>query len=121
MLHENVEAFVQAFSVDLRKPRFEVLTGEIGPIARRATQSVALLDEWASDESIPVPDQQKSWSPTVLKRPKGVVLIVSCVSIVSLSYIFAYVTRVRKTLELPCWSQPAATYRRHSRRMPSLA
>lgn len=87
MLHENVEAFVQAFSVDLRKPRFEVLTGEIGPIARRATQSVALLDEWASDESISVPDWQKSWSPTVLKRPKGVVLIVSCVSIVSSSYI----------------------------------
>ena len=87
MLHENVEAFVQAFSVDLRKPRFEVLGGEIGPIARRATQSVALLDEWASDESVPVPDRQKSWSPTVLKRPKGVVLIVSCVSIAPSSSI----------------------------------
>jgi len=87
MLRENVEAIVQAFSVDLRKPRLEVLMGEIGPIVHRATQSIPLLDEWASDESVPAPDWQKSWSPTVLKRPKGVVLVISCVSIVSSSSI----------------------------------
>ena len=80
MLRENVEAFVQAFSVDLKKPRLEVLGGEIGSVVRRTTQTIELLDEWASDEPVPVPDAQKSWSPTVLKRPKGVVLVVSCVS-----------------------------------------
>jgi len=93
MLRENTEAFVQAFSVDLQKPRLEVLGGEIGPIVRRATQIIELLDEWASDEPVPVPDSQKSWSPTVVKRPKGVALIVSCVvSTVTLVILsFAYV------------------------------
>ena len=125
MLRENTEAFVQAFSVDLRKPRLEVLGGEIGPIVRRATQIIELLDEWVSDEPVPVPDSQKSWSPTVVKRPKGVVLIVSCVvSTVTLVIIpsLAYVCHMCvKALELPRCSQPAAAHRCHSRRMPSLA
>jgi hypothetical protein len=82
MLRENTEAFVQAFSVDLRKPRLEVLGGEIGPIVTRAALSAAQLDEWTSDENLTaqVPDYQQTWSPTVLKRPKGVVLIISYVS-----------------------------------------
>ena len=79
MLRENVEAFVQAFSVDLRKPRLEVLGGELGSIVHRTTQSIEQLDEWACDESVAAPDPQKSWSPTVLKRPKGVALVISCV------------------------------------------
>ena len=83
MHRENVEAFVQAFSVGLRKPRLEVLGCEIRSIVRRTTQSMELLDEWASNESVLVLDSQKSWSPTILKHPKGVILIVSCVSIVS--------------------------------------
>ena len=87
MIRENVEAFVQAFSVDLRKPRLEVLGGELGSIVRRTTKSIEQLDEWASDESVAVPDSQKSWSPTVLKRPKGVALVVSYVSTVSSSSI----------------------------------
>jgi aldehyde dehydrogenase (NAD+) len=79
MFRENIEAFVQAFSVDLRKPRLEVLGGDIGPIVSRATRSAAQLDEWAADENVQVPDWKQSWSPTVLKRPKGVVLVISCV------------------------------------------
>ncbi|KAI0249223.1 aldehyde dehydrogenase [Lactifluus subvellereus] len=77
MLRENVEVLVQAFATDLRKPRLEVLTGEVGPMVRRATQSAAQLDEWAKDERVQVPDWQRAWSPTVLKRPKGVVLVIS--------------------------------------------
>ena len=77
MLRENVEPIVQAFSIDLRKPRAEVLAGEIGPIIRRATQSAAQLDEWASDESPQVVEWQRAWSPTILKQPKGVVLVIS--------------------------------------------
>ncbi|KAH9073066.1 aldehyde dehydrogenase [Lactarius deliciosus] len=56
MLRENIESIVQGFSVDLRKPAAEVLTGEIGPV---------------------VPEWQRTWSPTILKRPKGVVLVIS--------------------------------------------
>jgi aldehyde dehydrogenase (NAD+) len=77
MLRENIEPIVQAFSVDLRKPRAEVLGGEIGPIVRRAIQSATQLDEWASDERPQVVDWQRNWSATVLKRSKGVVLVIS--------------------------------------------
>lgn len=77
MLRENIDPIVQAFSVDLRKPQAEVLSGEIGPMVRRAIQSAAQLDEWASDESPQVAEWQRGWSPTILKRPKGVALIIS--------------------------------------------
>ena len=77
MLRENIDPIVQAFSVDLRKPRAEVLSGEIGPMVRKAIQSAAQLDEWANDESPQVAEWQRGWSPTILKRPKGVALIIS--------------------------------------------
>jgi aldehyde dehydrogenase (NAD+) len=79
MLRENIDIIVQALATDLRKPSQETIVGEIGTIVRRATQSAAQLDEWASDEIVTVPDWQQGWSPTVLKRPKGVVLVISCV------------------------------------------
>ncbi|KAH9956199.1 aldehyde dehydrogenase [Russula dissimulans] len=77
LLRENLEALIQAFAIDLRKPRLEAIAGEIGPMIQRAIQSAALLDEWASDERVAAPVSQQAWSPTVLKRPKGVVLIIS--------------------------------------------
>jgi aldehyde dehydrogenase (NAD+) len=79
MLRENIEAIVQASATDCRKPRQEVIVGEIGSVVRRTTQSAAQLDEWVSDEVVQVPDRQRGWSPTVLKRPKGVVFVISCV------------------------------------------
>lgn len=79
MLRENVEVFAQATTTDLRKPRQEIIAGEVGSSIRRATQYVAQLDEWASDESVPLQDWQQNWSATILKRPKGVVFIISCV------------------------------------------
>ncbi|KAI0292534.1 Aldehyde/histidinol dehydrogenase [Russula brevipes] len=77
MLRENIDPIVQAFSADLRKPRLEVITSEIGPMVRRAIQTAEQLDKWASDESVVPADWQRSWSPTVLKRPRGVVLVIS--------------------------------------------
>ena len=79
MLRENIEAIAQASAIDLRKPRQEIVVGEVGCIVGRATQCVAQLDEWASDESVPLQDWQQSWSATLLKRPKGVGLVISCV------------------------------------------
>jgi acyl-CoA reductase-like NAD-dependent aldehyde dehydrogenase len=87
MFRENIEAFVQAFSVDLRKPRLEVLGGELGHIISRAAPSAVQLDEWAADENVQVSDWKQSWSPTILKRPKGVVLVISCV-IFSIVFLF---------------------------------
>jgi aldehyde dehydrogenase (NAD+) len=79
MLRENVEAIVQACATDLRKPRQEVIVGEIGVVIRRATQCIAQLEEWASDETVPLQDWQQNWSVALLKRPKGVVFAISCV------------------------------------------
>lgn len=82
MLRENVEAIAQAAATDLRKPRQEIVVGEVGLIIRRATQSIAQLDEWASDETVPLQDWQQNWSAALLKRPKGVVFVISCVLII---------------------------------------
>jgi aldehyde dehydrogenase (NAD+) len=82
MLRENIEAIAQASTTDLRKPRQEIVVGEIGIVIRRAIQCVAQLDEWASDETVPLQDWQQNWSATLLKRPKGVVFVISCVLIV---------------------------------------
>jgi hypothetical protein len=79
MLRENIEAIAQASATDLRKPRQEIVVGEVGCIVGRATKCVAQLDEWAGDEAVPLPDWQESWSATLLKRPKGVGLVISCV------------------------------------------
>jgi aldehyde dehydrogenase (NAD+) len=79
MLRENVEVIVQALATDLRKPRQEVLLGELGHAVRRAARSAAELDEWAKDERVQVPVRHQAWSPTILKCPKGVVLVISCV------------------------------------------
>ena len=117
MLQENIEPIVQAFSVDLRKPRAEVLGGEIGPIVRRAIQSVAQLDEWASDERPQVVEWQRAWSPTVLKRPKGVVLVISWVhgflslARIAISPPFTHTHEpVSQALELPPVFEPPANH-----------
>jgi aldehyde dehydrogenase (NAD+) len=82
MLRENIEAIAQATAADLRKPRQEIVVGEVGLIIRRATQCIAQLDAWASDETVPLQDWQQNWSAAVLKRPKGVVFVISCVLII---------------------------------------
>lgn len=79
MLRENIDAIVQSQASDLGKPPQETVAGEVGTTVRRALQTAAQLDEWAKDETAPVPDWQRGWSPTVLKRPKGVVFVISCV------------------------------------------
>jgi aldehyde dehydrogenase (NAD+) len=79
MLRENIEAIAQATAIDLRKPRQEIVVGEIGTVIRRANLCVAQLDEWAGDETVPLQDWQQTWSAALLKRPKGVVLVISCV------------------------------------------
>ena len=87
MLRENIEVIVHAFATDLRKPRLEVLTSEVGPMVRRAIQSAAQLEEWAKEERPQVPDWQRAWSPTVLKRPKGVVLVISWVHYITTRHL----------------------------------
>lgn len=99
LLRENVEVIVQALATDLQKPRLEVLSGEIGPMVRRAVQTAAQLDEWASNESVQVPEWQQGWSPTVLKRPRGVVLIISCVVMVPFNLLSSSSPFLRSTID----------------------
>ncbi|KAI0280173.1 aldehyde dehydrogenase [Russula aff. rugulosa BPL654] len=77
MLRENIEAIAQTSATDLQKPRQEIIVGEVGIVIRRAIQCVAQLDEWASDGTVPLEDWQQNWSAALLKRPKGVVFIIS--------------------------------------------
>jgi hypothetical protein len=123
MLRENIDAIAQTSATDLRKPRQEIVVGEVGIIIRRATQCVAQLDEWASDETVPLQDWQQNWSAAVLKRPKGVVFVISCVLIIPNICLHHRLLNVWlfQTLELPYPSQLSAIDGRHSRRMPCSA
>ncbi|KAN0079816.1 Aldehyde/histidinol dehydrogenase [Tylopilus felleus] len=77
LAQNEADAVCEALTKDFSKPRVEVLMTEIGPIVERATKSAEQLDEWAASEHPEVPDWQKGWKPTLLKAPKGTVLIIS--------------------------------------------
>ncbi|KAI0263486.1 aldehyde dehydrogenase [Gloeopeniophorella convolvens] len=78
MTSENSELIAKALAADLKKPLVEATSMEIAPIIGRSLKSAELLDEWAAPQKIDsVPDWQKPFNPTVLKSPKGVVLIIA--------------------------------------------
>ncbi|KAF8549820.1 aldehyde dehydrogenase [Imleria badia] len=73
----EADAICDALAKDLSKPRVEVLMTEVGAIVERATKSAEQLDAWAAAEHPDVPDWQKGWKPTLLKAPRGTVLLIS--------------------------------------------
>ncbi|KIJ61768.1 hypothetical protein HYDPIDRAFT_96028, partial [Hydnomerulius pinastri MD-312] len=77
MAQNEAEAFCEAIGKDLSKPRTEVLMAEVGAVIDRTIKSAQQVDEWAKTEYPEVPDWQKGWKPTLLKAPKGTVLIIS--------------------------------------------
>ncbi|KAF9235408.1 aldehyde dehydrogenase [Melanogaster broomeanus] len=77
MAQNEAEAFCDALAKDLSKPRVEVMAAEVGPVVERALKSAEQLEEWARPECPEVPGWQKGWKPTLLKAPKGTVLIIS--------------------------------------------
>jgi len=77
LAQNEADVICDALAEDLSKPRVEVLMGEVGAIVERATKSASLLDTWAAAEYPEVPDWQKGWKPTLLKAPRGTVLIIS--------------------------------------------
>ncbi|KAG6878667.1 hypothetical protein C0992_007735 [Termitomyces sp. T32_za158] len=77
LVQENADAFAEALAADLGKPRLEAFAGEIGPVLERTLTCVEKLDEWSKPTQVEVPDWQKSWNPTIYKRSKGTVLIIS--------------------------------------------
>lgn len=79
MAQENADAFAEALAADLGKPRLEAFVGEICPVLEKALTCAGKLDEWMKPTQVEVPDWQKSWNPTIYKRSKGTVLIISYV------------------------------------------
>ncbi|KAI0060490.1 aldehyde dehydrogenase [Artomyces pyxidatus] len=77
MLNENQQAIVGALQADLNKPAAESLLGEVGAGIRTAERTLARVEEWVKPELVAVDEWQQSWSPTINKTPKGVVLIIS--------------------------------------------
>ncbi|KAF8438329.1 aldehyde dehydrogenase [Boletus edulis BED1] len=77
LAQNEADAICDALNKDLSKPRLEVLRTEVGNIVERATKSAQKLDVWAAPEHPDVPDWQKGWKPTILKAPRGTVLIMS--------------------------------------------
>ncbi|KAF9470418.1 ALDH-like protein [Pholiota conissans] len=58
----------------------EVVMGEITPVFDRALTCVSKIEEWSKDKSITdqVQDWQKGWTSRIMRRAKGVVLIIAC-------------------------------------------
>ncbi|KAH7922135.1 aldehyde dehydrogenase [Leucogyrophana mollusca] len=77
MCQENADAFCDSLLADLGKPKLEVLMGEVGAVVDRAVRSAQQVEEWAKPEHPEVPDWQKPWNPTLLKVPRGAVLIIA--------------------------------------------
>ena len=101
MLQENHQAFADALdkvlvnfffvigtyhpnysNQDLGRPAHEAYTMEISTMIDRAISSAKALPKWAAPENKvdDVPDWQKEWRPTVYRTPKGVVLVIACVT-----------------------------------------
>ncbi|KAG5338228.1 hypothetical protein C0989_007898 [Termitomyces sp. Mn162] len=77
LTQENADAFANALAADLGRPRLEAFLGEVGPVFERALACAEKLEDWAKPTQVEVPVWQKSWNPTVYKRSKGTVLIIS--------------------------------------------
>lgn len=74
-LNECETDICTALSEDLRKPKFETLTGEIGLTRVEARHMIANLCKWAAPNYAPTPLAQFPAVSTYVYEPKGVVLI----------------------------------------------
>ncbi|KAH8116137.1 aldehyde dehydrogenase [Phellopilus nigrolimitatus] len=77
MCQENADALADALFADLGKPKVEVFAFEVGQIVKRSLLCAEKLAEWAAPEKVNTPDWQKPWNSTLIKAPKGPVLIIS--------------------------------------------
>lgn len=77
MVQENADAIAESLLKDLGKPKMETYFAEIAALVSRSLISAEKIEEWAKPNLPEVPDRQKSFTPTVHKSPKGVVLIIA--------------------------------------------
>lgn len=83
---DNAAALAHAIYLDMGKPLQEVYMAEVGPVIERSIICAENLEKWLGDKDLTdeVQDWQKGWKPRVRKEAKGVVLIISCVSLSAL-------------------------------------
>jgi aldehyde dehydrogenase (NAD+) len=74
-LAECEEPINKALDEDLRKPRFESLTSEIGMSRAETRHALAHLDEWARIRRVPTPITQIPSTCSYTFEPKGLILI----------------------------------------------
>jgi hypothetical protein len=79
MIQENADLFYDALDRDLRKPRLEAASQELGPIVKGAIYAAKHLDLWAKPDKPPVEKWKEEFEATVFKVPKGVALIIASV------------------------------------------
>ncbi|KAJ7681882.1 aldehyde dehydrogenase [Mycena polygramma] len=77
MVQDNAEAFSEALTKDLGKPKLETYAHEIGAVIARCLLNVQQLDDWAKPVLVDALDWQKPLKPTIYKAAKGVALIIS--------------------------------------------
>ncbi|KAJ6540724.1 aldehyde dehydrogenase [Mycena capillaripes] len=77
MVQDNREAFAEALSKDLGKPKTETFALEIGSVVDRCLVSVQQLDDWAKPVLVDAPVWQQPMKPTIYKAAKGTVLIIA--------------------------------------------
>jgi aldehyde dehydrogenase (NAD+) len=73
---ENLDALTECLCLDLGRPKQETMMGDLGPSLERILINASKLEEWIKPIELSVSPWQESWRPRVEKHPKGVVLIV---------------------------------------------
>ncbi|KAJ3481791.1 hypothetical protein NLJ89_g12183 [Agrocybe chaxingu] len=84
---ENADALASAIQRDLGRPKQETIMAEVGAIVERSLICAEKVAEWAGTEELAgrVAPWQRGWRPRVVKEPKGVVLVIACVFLLSFS------------------------------------
>ena len=81
MMQDNIVPLEDAVLADLGKQRQECNVCEISPIITACLYAAENLEEWTKPEKPVTEPFRASWDATVYPVPKGVALIISCVSL----------------------------------------
>jgi aldehyde dehydrogenase (NAD+) len=80
LFQENNASLCAAVYSDLGRHKLECSFPEIAPIVAGAIRAADSLEEWNKPEKPEVEEWRSSWDTTIYTSPKGVVLIIGCVS-----------------------------------------
>lgn len=84
-IQENSEQLLAALEADLNKPKFEAVVGELLPVVTACKTTIEKLEEWVTPEKPQLTGWQQSLDVSVHPVPRGVVLTISSVVLLSLS------------------------------------